>query len=118
MNHPKTNAARLAADPSDTDVEQLLAACGLKVPPQCGTVAAYMRHLSISETPCQPCHSTFHAARTGWASKPRRKRPIKHGTPAGARAHQYRKEPACGKCARAYRAYQNGQRAARKARAA
>jgi hypothetical protein len=98
-------------NPTDEDIVLLLAACGLKMPPLCGTVPAYMRHLSVGETPCEPCRTTFDAARAGWVSKPRRTRPIRHGTPAGARAHQKRREPACGPCARAYRAYQRDFRA-------
>lgn len=95
----------MAADLTDAQIEALLAACGLKMPPPCGTVPAYMRHLSIRETPCQPCQATFQAARTGWASKPRRRQPIAHGTTAGARAHQARHEAACGPCANAIRQY-------------
>lgn len=111
MSHPKTEAVHLTADPTDTDVDLLLAACGLKMPPPCGTVAGYMRHVKVGPVPCQPCQSAFAEARTAWVSKPRRKQPIKHGTTAGARAHQARKEAACGECARAYRAYQRDVRA-------
>lgn len=103
--------------PSDEDIVLLLAACGLKLPPECGTVPAYMRHLSVGETPCRPCQTTFETARAEWASKPRRRRPTGHGTPAGARAHQKRREPACGECARAYRAYQRDVRARKRSAA-
>lgn len=106
----------LTLNPTDSDLDQLLAACGLKPPAPCGTVTAYMRHLHRKEQPCQPCRTAFDEAQPGWLSSPRRVRPIKHGTPAGARTHQRRHEPACGPCARAYRAYQNEQRAARKVR--
>lgn len=101
----------LTPNPSDDDLDRLLAACGLKVPPQCGTVAAYMRHLHRKETPCQPCTTLFEEARAGWLSKPRRRKPAPHGTTAGARAHQARKEPVCGECAPVYREYQREVRA-------
>lgn len=108
----------LTPNPSDDDLCRLLDACGLRLPPACGTVAAYMRHLHRKEQPCRPCTDVYEEARKVWLAKPRRPRPIKHGTPAGARAHQSRREPACGDCARAYRTYQNEYRAARKARQA
>jgi hypothetical protein len=73
-----------------------------------------MRHLKRKQEPCGPCRSVFEEAQPGWNSKPRQPRPIKHGTTAGARAHQSRHEAVCGPCARAYRAYQNERRAAKK----
>lgn len=108
----------LTPNPSDDDLDRLLAACGLTPPPECGTVPAYMRHLHRKETPCQPCTDVFVEGRAEWLSKPRHRKPAAHGTTAGARAHQARKEPACGPCARAYRAYQNEYRATRKNRQA
>jgi hypothetical protein len=107
----------LDPNPSDDDLYRLLEACGLKAPYECGTVRTYMRHLSVGETPCQQCTTVFEEARKGWASKPRRRRPAAHGTTAGARAHQARKEPACGACVRAYRAYQKDRRDAAREKA-
>jgi hypothetical protein len=113
-----STAARLSAHPSDADLDQLLAACGLTTSRGCGTVAGYMQHLKHKQTPCDACQQAFTAAQPGWLSKPRQRRPAEHGTAAGARAHQKRREAACGPCARAYRAYQTANRAARKARTA
>lgn len=112
-----TIPVRLAADPTDHDLDQLLGACGLVPPVQCGTVAGYMRHVRVGDGRCEPCTAAYREAHSGWAHKPRQ-RTIRHGTPAGARAHQYRHEPACGDCARAYRAYQREARARRKRQAA
>lgn len=109
---------KLSLNPSDEDLTRLLDACGLKLPPECGTVPGYMGHVKRGEEPCEPCRAAYLAARPVWDAKGKRPRPIKHGTAAGAQAHHRRKEPACGPCARAYRTYQNQQRATRKARAA
>jgi hypothetical protein len=99
---------------TDEEVDLLLAACGLVPPVECGTVAGYMRHVRVGDGRCEPCTVAYKTAHAEWAHKPR-KRNIRHGTAAGARAHQYRHEPACGPCARAYRAYQRDAKARRKA---
>ena len=109
---------KLTPNPSDDDLYRLLDACGLRLPPACGTVAAYMRHLHRKETACQPCTGVYVEGRAVWLAKPRRPRPIKHGTPAGARAHQALHEAACGPCARAYRTYQRDRYAAKTRQAA
>jgi hypothetical protein len=113
-------AVVLTPDPSDDDLLRLLGACGLRVPAECGTTAAYIRHYRRGEKPCPACkEANVAAARDRRAAGIKPARPIReHGTPAGARTHQRRHEPACGPCARAYRTYQNEQRAAKKARAA
>jgi hypothetical protein len=103
VNNP-TTAVRLAAQPTDEDLDQLLGLCGLVAPVQCGTVAGYMRHVRVGDGHCEPCTGAYRAAHAEWAHKPRGRR-SPHGTAAGARAHQYRHEPACGPCARAYNAY-------------
>jgi hypothetical protein len=76
-----------------------------------------MRHVRVGDQRCEPCNNAYKDAHSGWVHRPRQ-RTINHGTAAGARAHQYRHEPACGDCARAYRAYQRDARARRKQQAA
>lgn len=115
MSRP--TAVRLAADPTDEDLDQLLNACGLRAPAECGTTAAYMRHYRQGEKPCAACKAANVAASRARRAAGIPARPIReHGTPGGARAHQDRHEAACGDCARAYRAYQAGVRARRKNR--
>jgi hypothetical protein len=100
------HTVRLAAQPTDQDLDQLLGLCGLVPPVQCGTTAAYMRHYRQGEKPCAACKAANVAASRARRAAGIPARPIReHGTPGGARAHQDRHEPACGPCARAYNAY-------------
>ncbi|WP_035796387.1 hypothetical protein [Kitasatospora mediocidica] len=105
----------MTPNPSDDDLYRLLDACGLKTLRPCGTSAAYARHRRHGETPCEPCRlANREAQRRLLDAEHDRLRPIKHGTTGGWHAHQYRREAACGACARAYRAYQRDRYAARK----
>jgi hypothetical protein len=108
-------------DPSDAEIELLLAACGLKLPRElrpCGTAAAYHRHLDHGEAPCEACTvANRENGRRLRALPHTRLRPIKHGTPGGADSHRYRGEAACGACAEAYRADRRRRAAARRATA-
>lgn len=108
-------------NPSDAEIELLLAACGMKLPRElkpCGTQAAYHRHLDHSERPCEACTAANREYGRQLRKRPRtRLRPIKHGTPGGADVHRYRGEAACGACAEAYRADRRRRAAARRAAA-
>lgn len=67
----------------------------------CGTNAAYHRHLSHDEVPCEPCLDAHRAdARRRFGHRPVKLKPC--GTPAAYRRHLRRGERACAACRRAH----------------
>ena len=70
---------------------------GGKLPAECGTYAAYLRHHRYGEKPCPECRE---AARLKSASK-RASGPVECGTRRGYSKHRRDGEPACDPCRRA-----------------
>jgi hypothetical protein len=112
------------SDLSETEVEELLYAVGLRrrtsktLAPH-GTTAAYLRHLRHDDEPCEPCRQANAEAKRGQKSTatPGRRKPIAHGTLRGYRQHLYRQETACADCLRASAEYQRARNWGRKERA-
>ena len=96
---------------TDDQLDELLDAIGLHVPhnlpAECGTEAAYQRHLRRGQEPDQACRDA-HAAHHRQPCTPdaSRRQPIAHGTLKGYKQHRYRQEAACEPCLAAARDYQ------------
>lgn len=69
---------------------------GGKLPAECGTYAAYLRHHRYGETPCAECRE---AGRLKSAAKREQARgPVECGTRRGYHRHWLKGEPACDPC--------------------
>lgn len=105
-------------DLTDAQLNQLINAIGLKEPKPtrelkpCGTTAAYERHRSRGETPCEACRKANTEAKRArnCTPTPERRKPIAHGTYAGYRQHAYRGETPCAECRQASSDYQKSKR--------
>ncbi|MFE9448359.1 hypothetical protein [Streptomyces sp. NPDC006739] len=99
-------------EPTDTQLDQLIKAIGLKDPRRgqaiapCGTQSAYTRHVRNGEPIDEPCRrANTEAKRTKGTPTPSRRQPIEHGTLKGYQQHRYRSETACAECLEAHRLY-------------